>query len=58
MPMMSRVSHGLEASSGPMYISYSRIVSQPYCSHTSSGLTAFRRLLPIFPSVRVTGAPW
>jgi hypothetical protein len=37
MPMMSRGSHGLEASSGPMYISYRRMVSHPYCSDTSSG---------------------
>jgi hypothetical protein len=29
MPMMSRVFHGFWASSGPMYISYSRNVSAP-----------------------------
>jgi hypothetical protein len=32
-------------------------VSAPYSSYISSGVTAFFRLLPIFPYSRVTGSP-
>ena len=57
MPTTSRCSHGRDASSGPIAISYSRNVSAPYASYMSSGETAFFRLLPILPHSRVTGSP-
>ena len=57
MPTTSLVSHGRDASSGPIAISYRRSVSAPYCSYMSSGETAFFRLLPILPYSRVTGLP-
>ena len=56
-PTISRVFHGFDASSGPMYISYKRNVSAPYSAITSSGLTTFRRLLDILATICVTGSP-
>ena len=55
MPTTSRVSHGRDASSGPVAIRCSRSVSLPYASKISSGETAFLRLLPILPHSRVDG---
>ena len=57
MPITSRVSHGRDASIGPVAIRYSRSVSAPYDSYMTSGETPFFRLLPILPISRVTGSP-
>ena len=51
---MSRVFHGLLASSGPMYISYRRNVSAPNSAMMSSGLTTFFRLFDILAMICVT----
>ena len=51
MPTTSRVSHGRDASSGPVAISYRRSVSAPYASYISSGddgvLQALAHLAPL-----------
>ena len=57
MPTTARVSQGRDTSSGAIDISYSRKVSAPYSAYSSSGLTEFFRLLPIFPNSRTTGCP-
>ncbi|CAM5302979.1 hypothetical protein STANM309S_04141 [Streptomyces tanashiensis] len=51
------MSHGRDASSGPIAISYRRRVSAPYSAQISSGVTAFFRDLPILPSSRLTFSP-
>ncbi len=56
-PTTARVSHGLDTSSGPIAISYSRSVSAPYAAKISSGEITFFSDLPILPSSRVTGSP-
>ena len=54
---MSRVFHGFDASSGPMYISYRRKVSAPYSAITSSGFTTFFSDFDILATICATFCP-
>ena len=49
---------GIDASKGPINISYKRNVSAPYCSTISSGLTTFPLDLDIFSWLEPKIIPW